>query len=120
MNTAELNAIKEKMKDQIGNRESVNAETVKIVVGMGTCGLAAGAREVLNVLVDEVAKLNLNNVKVLTDGCVGACNEEPIVTVCAPGKDKVSYGKVDASKAKEIVKEHIVNGKVVQKYVIGK
>lgn len=117
---AELNAIKAKMQAQINNRDSVDANSdVRVVVGMATCGIAAGARPVLNAFVDEVSKRQLNNVKVTQAGCLGMCKLEPMVEIYVPGQEKVTYIRVTEDAARAIVNEHIVNGKAVLKYVIG-
>lgn len=117
---AELNAIKAKMQAQINNRESIDENSnIRIVVGMATCGIAAGARPVLNAFLDEVAKRNLKNVKVTQAGCLGMCKLEPMVEVYIPGKEKVTYVLVTEEAARQIVNEHIVNGNPIMKYVIG-
>lgn len=114
---AELQAIKEKMKDKVILREGVNQ--IRIVVGMATCGIAAGARPVLNAIVEAVNENGLNDkVTVTQTGCIGLCQYEPIVEVFEAGKDKVTYVKMDAEKAKRVVEEHIKNGKVVVDYTI--
>lgn len=117
---ADLNAIKERMRAQINNREGVDTnKDIRVVVGMATCGIAAGARPVLNAFLEEVSKRNLTNVKVTQAGCLGMCKLEPMVEVFIPGKEKVTYVKLTADAAKQIVAEHIVNGNPVLKYVIG-
>lgn len=116
---AELNAIREKMKNQINNRESVTSSDIRVVVGMATCGIAAGAKPVFAAFNEEVAKRNLTNVKVTQAGCLGMCKLEPMVEVYVPGKEKVTYIKVTADAAKQIISDHIVNGNPVLKYVIG-
>ncbi len=116
---AELEAIKNKMKNQVGMRKDDDANATRIVVGMATCGIAAGARPVLSALVEEVAKRNLSHVTVAQTGCIGMCKLEPIVEVIAPGKEKVTYVKMDAEKALKVISEHIVNGRVVTEYTIG-
>ena len=113
---AELAAIREKMKNKVSLREGENE--VRIVVGMATCGIAAGAREVFASLMDEVSKRNLKNVKISRAGCLGMCKLEPIVEVYAPGKPKCTYVKLDADKAKNIVVNHLVNGNEVAEYMI--
>ena len=113
---AELQAIKEKMRDKVILREGLNS--VRVVVGMATCGIAAGARPVFNALIDEVAKRDLENVKVTRAGCIGMCKLEPIVEVFEPGEEKVTYVKVDADKAVEIIEKHIVGGNVVEEYLL--
>lgn len=117
---ADLNAIKERMRAQINNRAGVDdSKDIRVVVGMATCGIAAGARPVLNAFLEEVSKRNLTNVKVTQAGCLGMCKLEPMVEVFIPGKEKVTYVKLTADAAKQIVAEHIVNGNPVLKYVIG-
>ena len=114
---AELQAIKEKMKNKVVLREGVNE--FRIVVGMATCGIAAGARPVLNTIVEAVNDNGLSDkVTVSQTGCIGLCQYEPIVEVYEPGKEKVTYVKIDSDKAKEIVEKHIKNGKVVVDYTI--
>ncbi len=114
----ELAAIRESALQQINMRHD-RQDGVRIVVGMATCGIAAGARPVLNAFVEEVAKRNLSDVTVTQTGCIGMCRLEPIVEVYMPGEEKVTYAKVDADKARKIVADHIVNGKVCAEYTIG-
>ncbi len=114
---AELEAIRNKAKANVNLRKDDHA--VRIVVGMATCGIAAGARPVMNAIMEEVAKRNLEHVTVTQTGCIGVCRLEPIVEVYVPGEEKVTYVKMDTKKAAEIVGEHIVNGRVVSKYTIG-
>ncbi len=116
---AELEAIKNKIKNQVEIRKDSDEDTIRIVVGMATCGIAAGARPVLSALVDEVGKRDLSNVTVAQTGCVGMCRLEPIVEVTAPGKEKVTYVKMTEDKARKIIADHIVNGNVVTEYTIG-
>ena len=87
--------------------------------GMATCGIAAGARPVLQAFVDEVATRNMNDVVVSQTGCIGVCRLEPIAEVFIPGQEKVTYVKMDAEKAKRVVAEHLVNGNIVTEYTIG-
>ena len=115
---AELQAIKEKMKDKVVLREGTNA--TRVVVGMATCGIAAGARPVLNTFVEEVNALGLvDTVTVSQTGCIGLCQYEPIVEIFEAGKEKVTYVKIDADKAKRIANEHLKGGKIVAEYTIG-
>ena len=114
----ELMAIRDKAKASMTDRESTG-DGVRVVVGMATCGIAAGARPVLNALVEEVAKRNLKNVTVAQTGCIGMCQYEPIVEVFESGKEKVTYVKVTAEKVPEIVASHIVNGNPVVDYTVG-
>ena len=114
----ELLAIRDKAKAAMTDREGTG-DGIRVVVGMATCGIAAGARPVLNALVDEVAKRNLKNVTVAQTGCIGMCQYEPIVEVFEPGKDKVTYVQVSPEKVAEIVASHIVNGNPVVEYTVG-
>lgn len=114
---AELQAIKDRMKDKVILREG--SEEIRVVVGMATCGIAAGARPVLNTLVEEVNNEGLTGkVTVSQTGCIGICQFEPVVEVFEPGKEKVTYVKMDTDKAKRVVKEHLAGGKVVAEYTI--
>ena len=114
----ELNAIKERILAQGSNRQE-NESSVKVVVGMATCGINAGARPVLTAVMNEIETRGLKNVVVSQTGCIGMCAYEPVVEVFVPGKEKVTYVKLDADKAKRIVEEHLVGGKVVNEYTIG-
>ena len=114
----ELAAIRESALSQINMRHDRH-DGIRVVVGMATCGIAAGARPVLNAFVEEVAKRKLEGVTVTQTGCIGMCKYEPIVEVYMPGKEKVTYVKVDAQKVSKIVSDHIVNGKVCKEYTIG-
>ena len=112
---AELQAIKEKMKNKVILREGTGE--IRIVVGMATCGIAAGARPVLNTMFEEVNNSGLSDkVTVSQTGCIGLCQYEPIVEIFESGKDKVTYVKMDADKAKRVIEEHIKGGKVVTEY----
>ena len=113
----ELKAIREKMQGQIGMR-SEHATDTRVVVGMATCGIASGARPVLNTLVKEVEDRKLKHVIVTQTGCIGLCQYEPIVEVYEPGKEKVTYVKVNEEKEKEILEQHLVRGQVVDKYLL--
>lgn len=114
----DLLAIRDKAKATMTDREGTG-DGIRVVVGMATCGIAAGARPVLNAFVDEVAKRNLKNVTVAQTGCIGMCQYEPIVEVFEPGKDKVTYVQVTPEKVPEIVASHIVNGNPVVNYTVG-
>ena len=115
---AELQAIRDKAKAQLNIREE-NPNAIRVLVGMATCGIAAGARPVLNAFVDEIAKCGLTNVTVTQTGCIGICQFEPVVEVEVPGQDKVTYVKMTAEKAVRVVNDHIVNHNVVTEYTIG-
>ena len=114
---AELAAIREKMKDKVVLREGTS--TTRIVVGMATCGIAAGARPVLNAFVDGVNKEGLaSDVVVSQTGCIGICQYEPVVEVHKAGEEKVTYVKMTVEKVEKVLKEHIKGGKVVTEYTI--
>ena len=113
---AELKAIKDRVRDTVLPPEGKN-ET-RVVVGMATCGIAAGARPVLNALVEGVKKAGLSNVTVSQTGCVGICQYEPVIEVFEPGKDKVTYVKMDADKANRVIEEHLKGGKVVEDFLL--
>lgn len=114
----ELLAVRDKAKAAMTDREGTG-DGIRVVVGMATCGIAAGARPVLNAFVDEVAKRNLKNVTVAQTGCIGMCQYEPIVEVFEPGKEKVTYVQISPEKVAEIVASHIVNGNPVVEYTVG-
>lgn len=114
---AELAAIRERMQDKVALREGSN-ET-RIVVGMATCGISAGARPVLNAFVELVAKEGLSDtVTVSQTGCIGICQYEPVVEVFKAGEPKVTYVHMTAEKAAKVIEQHIKGGKVVSEYVI--
>ena len=115
---AELAAIRERMQNKVIIREGANA--TRVVVGMATCGIAAGAIPVLNAFVECVTAANLTDkVTVTQTGCVGICQYEPVVEVYEDGKEKVTYVKLTAEKAAEIIEKHLKGGKVVEEYTIG-
>ena len=114
---AELAAIRDKMKDKVVIREGTT--DVRVVVGMATCGIAAGARPVLNAFVEEVNKAGLTEkVAVSQTGCIGVCQYEPVVEVFEAGKEKVTYVKMTAEKAAEVVEKHLKGGNVIAEYTI--
>ena len=114
----DLKKIREDMQSKISLRKE-DEGSLRVVVGMATCGIAAGARPVLEALVNEVGRRELKNVVVTQTGCIGVCRLEPIVEVFEQGKEKVTYVKMDAEKARHIVSEHLVNGRVVEELTIG-
>src|SRR5690554_4052875 len=114
----ELAKIRDEARKQIGLRESKAG--ARIIVGMGTCGIAARARDTIKAILDEVGKRNLNDITVTQTGCIGLCEQEPIVEVEIGGQPKVTYGKVSPEKARQIVLKHIVNNNVIGEWVIGK
>ena len=115
---AELQALRDKVKGEIGVRADDSGNT-RVVVGMATCGIAAGARPVLQAFTEEVAKRGLKGVTIAQTGCIGICQYEPVVEVMEPGKEKVTYVKMTAEKAARVVQEHLANGNIVAEYTIG-
>lgn len=115
---AELQAIRDKMKNQMNVRDESD-DKIRVVVGMATCGIAAGARPVLTAFLEEVQKRDLKNISVAQTGCIGVCRLEPIVEVYVPGQEKVTYVRMTPEKVPGIVSEHLVNGRVVSEYTIG-
>jgi NADP-reducing hydrogenase subunit HndB len=116
---AELQAIKNKMADRVSVRTS--SGSTRIVVGMATCGIAAGARPVLNAFVEGISEAGLGSDVIVTQtGCIGICQYEPIVEVYEKDKEKVTYVKMNAEKAKEVVERHLKGGAPVTEYTIGK
>ena len=115
----ELMAIRENAKKKMTVREDTGDDNIRIVVGMATCGIAAGARPVLNAFVDEIAKRDLKGVTVSQTGCIGMCQYEPIVEVLEPGKEKVTYVKVTPEMVARIVSDHLVNGNPVGEFTVG-
>ena len=114
---AELQAIKDRMRSKVILREGTGE--VRVVVGMATCGITAGARPVLNTLVEEVNNGGLyEKVTVSQTGCIGLCQLEPIVEVFEAGKEKVTYVKMTSEKAKEIVEKHLKGGNVITEYTV--
>ncbi len=101
---------KRKLKTASGN--------VQITVAMGTCGIAAGARETMKAILDTIETQNLTGITVTQTGCMGLCEKEPIVQVAVGDQPKVTYGKVNALAAKRIMQQHVVNGKPVEDMVI--
>lgn len=114
---AELEAIREKALKEINLRD--NADKIRVVVGMATCGIAAGARPVMNAFVEELNKRNIQNVNVTMTGCIGVCRLEPIAEIINARGEKTTYVKLDAEKARRIVVEHLINGRPVMEYTIG-
>lgn len=113
----DLEAIREKAKQDIGMRETLGK--TRIVVGMATCGIAAGARAVLAAFNQELETRNVRSTSVTMTGCVGVCRYEPMCDVIEPNGTKTTYVLLNADKAKRIVAEHIVNGHTVDDYTIG-
>ncbi len=115
---AELQAIRDRARAAVNIRENSEAKT-RVLVGMATCGIAAGARPVLTAIVDEVAKRGLSDIMVTQTGCIGICQYEPVVEVIDAAGDKTTYVKMTPEKALRVVNDHLVNGNVVTEYTIG-
>ena len=113
----ELKALRDRMKGEIGMRSEDKTNT-RVVVGMATCGIASGARPVLNLLANEVQSRNLTNITVTQTGCIGLCQYEPIVEIYEPGKEKITYVKVNEEKAMDILEQHLVRGQALDKYML--
>ena len=116
---AELEAIRKATLSRINVRTEDKTDTTRVVIGMATCGIAAGARPVMLSFMDEIQKRQLAHVTVSQTGCVGMCRLEPMVDVIVPGHEKVTYVHVKPDMVPRIVAEHIVNGRPVQEYTIG-
>ena len=114
----ELKALREQMKGKVGIRHDEDS-SIRVVVGMATCGIAAGARPVLAAFTEEVATRGLTHVSVGQTGCIGICQYEPVVEIFEPGKEKTTYVKVTPGMVPNIVSQHIVNGTPVTEYTIG-
>ncbi len=115
----ELLAIKQKAQAQMAARDADGNDGIRVVVGMATCGIAAGARPVLKALTEEIAKRDIKHISVTQTGCIGMCQYEPIVEVFEPGKEKVTYVKMTAEMVVKVVNEHLVNGNPVIEYTVG-
>jgi NADP-reducing hydrogenase subunit HndB len=114
----ELKKIREEMQSEMNIREGPE-KTTRVVVGMATCGIAAGARPVLAAFVDEIATRGLHDIKLIQTGCIGVCQYEPIVEVFDQGKEKVTYIEMTPEKVKRVVAEHLVNHNVINEFTIG-
>jgi NADP-reducing hydrogenase subunit HndB len=114
---ADLKAIKEKTEKENALRE--DGYHVLATVHMGTCGIASGSREVLATMVDELSNSGRLDIRVTTSGCIGCCEREPVMTIEVLDEPKVIYGGLDAGKAREIWRDHIIGGKLVPQYVVG-
>ena len=114
---AELKAIRDRVQNQVNMREEDGTHT-RVVVGMATCGIASGARPVLNRLADLVQEKGLKNVTVTQTGCIGLCQYEPVVEVYEPGKEKVTYIKMTPERAEEVVEQHLIRNHVITHYTL--
>ena len=114
----DLQKIREDMQSKMSLRKE-NEDNIRVVLGMATCGIAAGARPVLEEIINEVGRRQLKNIVVTQTGCIGVCRLEPIVEVYERDKEKVTYVEMDPEKARTMVSEHLVNGRVVEAWTIG-
>ncbi len=114
----ELKALKAKMQDKMGIRNDDTA-SARVVIGMATCGIAAGAKPVMKAFSEEIAKRGLANVAVSQTGCIGICQYEPVVEVYIGTEEKVTYVNMTPEKVARVVNDHIVNGNIVSEYTIG-
>lgn len=114
---ADLHALREQLKADIKLRKSTGT---KMIVGMGTCGIAAGAREVMSAILDELAVRKLVDVQVQQTGCIGMCEKEVLVDVVRPSEPRITYGKVTPADVRKIIADHVVNGRIVEELVVGK
>ncbi len=115
----ELKKLREKMKSEMDRRDSAD-KSVTILVGMGTCGIAAGARETLQAFVDGVEKMGLSNILIKPTGCMGSCSVEPTVEVVMAGMPDVLYGKVNAETARKILERHVVGKQLLNNLIFDK
>ena len=113
----DLEAIRQRTLDEVNLRNDRHG--IRVVVGMATCGIAAGARPVLEAFLEEVNKRELKDVTVTQTGCIGVCRLEPIAEVYVPGEEKVTYVKLKPEMVPKIVADHLVNRQVVTEYTIG-
>jgi NADP-reducing hydrogenase subunit HndB len=110
-----------KIRDRVKQETSARHESgTQVIVGMGTCGIAAGARAVMTAILDEIARRGLQNVSVLQTGCIGMCQKEPLVDIVRPGEPRVTYGNVKPEDVPRIINEHLVNGRIVTDLVVAK
>lgn len=113
----ELRELRDNVKKEIDTRDDV--ERPKIIVGMGTCGIAAGAREILKAVMEEIKKRDIK-VTVTQTGCIGMCEKEPLLDVKLPGEERITYGNLEPSDVSKIIVEHVINGNIVKDLVIAR
>ncbi|MGM0444787.1 MAG: (2Fe-2S) ferredoxin domain-containing protein [Bacillota bacterium] len=113
----ELRDLRKKVEKDIEMRKGLNKP--KIIIGMGTCGIAAGARDILKTVMEEIDKRDLD-LEVTQTGCIGMCEKEPLMDVQLPGKDRITYGNLTKDDVKKIIVNHIINGNVVDDLVIAR
>lgn len=113
----DLKKLREEAKKSTTTRQETETH---IIVGMGTCGISAGAREVMNAILEEINKRELNDVNVSQTGCIGMCEKEVLVDVQLKGKERVTYGNVTPQDVSKIIANHVINGQIVEELVVGK
>jgi NADP-reducing hydrogenase subunit HndB len=117
----ELKALRDKLKTEINVRSSGEIKSnTRVIVGMATCGIAAGARPVFSAMADEARLLDLTHVTFVQSGCMGACHSEPTVEVRVPGKEPILYGNVTPESGREIIRRHVRSDELVQNLIIGR
>ncbi|KXG73742.1 (2Fe-2S) ferredoxin domain-containing protein [Thermotalea metallivorans] len=116
----ELIKIREGAQKKVNLRQSGDdgEDIIEILVGMATCGIAAGARETLHAIIEEINHREIKNIRVVPVGCLGYCHSEPVIQVNIPGEEPILYGKVDSNKAKEIIHHHILGGNILKDSVL--
>lgn len=119
LNLDDLRKLREIKKEEIKKRE-VEGKDIEVIVGMGTCGIAAGAKESVDSFIEEIEKKKIGNVIIKQTGCMGFCASEPTVEVRVPGMPSTIYGNVSKAVAAKIVDEHIVNHRLVSDHVFDK
>lgn len=111
----DLKRLREELQSEMQLRKESGT---KIIIGMGTCGIAAGARTIMSAVLDELAKRGLKDVQVEQTGCIGMCEKEPLVDVVRPGEKRITYGNVTVPEVKKIIAEHVVNGRILEEKVV--
>lgn len=110
-----------RLRQQVQSETRVRNENSKqIIVGMGTCGIAAGARNVMSAILDEIAKRRLEDITVRQTGCIGMCEKEVLVDIVLPGAPRITYGRVTTADIPKIIAEHVINGRPIKEMVVGK
>jgi NADP-reducing hydrogenase subunit HndB len=110
-----------KLREEAKALTSIRAGSgVEIIVGMGTCGIAAGAREVMTAILEDLAKREMTDVRVTQTGCIGMCEKEVLVDVVRPGETRITYGRVKPQDISRIISSHVVNGQIVEDLVVAK
>lgn len=113
----DLKKLREKLQS---DRQARQMGSTQVIVGMGTCGIAAGAREVMTAILEEITKRHLEDVSVCQTGCIGMCQQEVLVDVVRPDQPRITYGRVTPADVPKIIAEHVVNGRIVEELVVGK